>query len=368
MDLISIEDYENEAKRKLEKGSLGYYRSGAGDELTLGLNKSCFNRLRIRPRFLRDISNRDLSCKIFGDKINLPIGICPTAMQKLAHPDGEVANARAAEKAGIIFTLSTIATSSIEDVAKGAPNCIKWFQLYIYKDREITKNLIRRAEAANFKAIVLTVDAPIFGLRRADIRNNFGLPSHLKFANFEDDKSNGVVDIEKDEKISGINKYVTNQFDPTLNWNDLKWLVKFTKLPVLVKGILTREDAILSVEFGASGIIVSNHGARQLDSVPAAIEALPEIVEAVGNRALVFIDGGITQGTDIFKALAIGAKMVFFGRPAIWGLAVNGQKGVENVIEIMKKELDITMALTGCRTINDICKTMVVHENTYCKL
>lgn len=390
--LVSVEDYEKKARTKIHRHALDYYRSGAGNELSLRLNKSCFDRfvlllsrysaydfvhcffflqyffrIRIRPRFLRDVSSRDPSIKMFGDSINIPLGISPTAMQKMAHPDGELANARAAEAAGIIFTLSTIATSSIEEVAKAAPRCIKWFQLYIYKDREITKKLVRRAENAGFKAIVLTIDAPIFGLRRADIRNQFGLPPELKFANLEVDDQTKNADTG-DLNISGINKYVTGQFDQTLVWSDLKWLVNFTKLPVLVKGILTEEDAILSVKYGCRGVIVSNHGARQLDGVPASIEALPEIVRAVGDETVVVLDGGITQGTDVFKALALGAKMVFAGRPAIWGLAVNGQKGVESVIDIIRNEFDIAMALTGCKTVNDISKDMVVHENYYSKL
>lgn len=367
MNLVSLEDYETVAKDRIPEGALGYYRSGAGDEFSLSLNKVALNRLRLRPRFLRDVSVRNMTYTIFGDTVSMPLGICPTAMQKMAHPDGELANARAAEKAGIIFTLSTISTSSIEEVAQAAPKCIKWFQLYIYKDRDATKKLVRRAELAGFKAIVLTVDAPVFGVRRADIRNNFNLPSHLRFANFEDDKSKSDSK-DNDERISGINKYVTSQFDPTLNWNDLKWLVQFTKLPVLVKGVLTREDAILAVEFGARGVIVSNHGARQLDGVPAPIEVLPEIVDAVGSKTEVIIDGGIMQGTDILKVIALGAKMAFIGRPALWGLAVNGQNGVEGVIDILRRELDNAMSLCGCKSLKSISRELVVHENYYSKL
>lgn len=367
MNLVSIDDYEEAAKHKIPEGALGYYRSGAGDEFSLHLNKIAFNRLRLRPRFLRDVSIRNMSYKIFEDVVSMPLGICPTAMQRIAHPDGELANARAAESAGIVFTLSTISTSSIEEVAQAAPNCIKWFQLYIYKDRETTKKLVRRAENAGFKAIVLTIDAPVFGVRRADIRNNFNLPSHLRFANFEDDKSQGGTK-DSDERISGINKYVTSQFDPTLNWNDLKWLVQFTKLPVLVKGVLTREDALLAVEYGAKGVIVSNHGARQLDGVPAPIEVLPEIVEAVGGRVEIIIDGGIKQGTDVLKALSLGAKMVFIGRPALWGLAVDGQKGVEGVIDVLRRELDNAMSLCGCSSLKTITRELVVHENIFSKL
>lgn len=321
---------------------------------------------RIRPRFLRDVTRRDLSCDVLGCKFKMPVGICPTAMQKLAHPDGELANARAAGEAGIVFILSTISTCSIEEVAKAAPKTNKWFQLYIYKDRKITMDLIRRAEKCDYKAIVLTVDAPLFGLRLADIKNRFQLPSHLRYANFEDgEKSNSA---EASVEMSGLNKYVTNQFDQTLNWDDVRWLVNFTKLPVVIKGILTREDAILSIKYGCKGIMVSNHGARQLDSVPATIEVLPEIVAAVGNKCVVMLDGGVTQGTDVFKALALGAKAVFIGRPALWGLTVDGQTGVENVLNLLRNEFDIAMALTGCKGIDKIDRTMVVHKSYYCKL
>ncbi len=221
-----------------------------------------------------------------------------------------------------------------------------------------------RAQVAGFKALVLTVDAPIFGLRRADIRNKFSLPKHLTMANFTGLTATGV----KSQGGSGINEYVAKMFDQSLTWEDLKWLVDYSKLPVLVKGVLCAEDAELSIEMGAQGIIVSNHGARQVDSVPASIEVLPGIVEAVAGRVPVFLDGGIRQGTDIFKALALGAQMVFIGRPAVYGLAVNGQKGVEDVINILRKEFDIAMCLSGCQTIKDIVKDMVAHESYFAKL
>ncbi|XP_026466608.1 peroxisomal (S)-2-hydroxy-acid oxidase GLO4-like [Ctenocephalides felis] len=233
------------------------------------------------------------------------------------------------------------------------------------KRGQLTIDLVRRAEACGFRALVLTVDAPVFGLRRADIRNKFKLPSHLKLGNFEGQKSTDIT-IERDS--SGLTDYVTKQFDGTLTWDDVKWLISITKLPVLVKGLLTAEDAIKAVEIGVQGVVVSNHGARQLDGVPASIEALPEIARAVGHKTTVIMDGGIRQGEDIFKALALGAKMVFFGRPALWGLALGGQKGVENILGILKNELDVSMAISGCRTVGDINKSCVVHESYYSKL
>uniref|UniRef100_A0A182PJC0 (S)-2-hydroxy-acid oxidase n=1 Tax=Anopheles epiroticus TaxID=199890 RepID=A0A182PJC0_9DIPT len=363
MALVSVRDYEKRAHEIIPRNALDYYRSGAGDELSLALNRTGFDRLRIRPRMLQGGSTRDLSCTVFGERFAMPIAISPTAMQRMAHPEGEVANARAAASRQVLFTLSTISTSSIEEVATATPNAPKWFQLYIYRDRQLTEELVRRAERAGFRAIVLTVDAPLFGLRRADMRNKFSLPPHLTMANFV-----GKAASIRSQGGSGINEYIAEQLDPTLSWDDVKWLLGFTNLPVIVKGILTREDAIIAADLGVQGIFVSNHGARQLDSVPASIEALPEIAAAVGGRVEIFLDGGITQGTDVFKALALGARMVFFGRPALWGLAVNGQAGVEHVLDILRNELDLTMALAGCKTLADIRKEYVVHENYYSKL
>ncbi|XP_030381413.1 (S)-2-hydroxy-acid oxidase GLO1 [Scaptodrosophila lebanonensis] len=365
MSLVCVEDFEQNAKTKLEKNALDYYKSGAGEQYSLKLNRDAFKRLRLRPRCLRDVSQINISCEIFGHKLQWPLGIAPTAMQKMAHPDGEGGNARAAGKAGSIFILSTLSTTSLEDLAAAAPDTIKWFQLYIYKDRSLTESLVRRAEKANFKALVLTIDAPIFGHRRADVRNNFSLPSHLSLANFQDEKANGVITMKG---ASGINEYVSSQFDPTLSWKDIKWLKEITKLPIVVKGVLTAEDAILAREFGCHGVIVSNHGARQIDTVPASIEALPEVVKAVGNDLVVMMDGGILEGNDIFKALALGAKAVFVGRPAVWALAYNGQRGVEEMLHVLRKDFEITMALIGCQALKDIQPSMVAHESTYSKI
>ncbi|EDW72557.1 uncharacterized protein Dwil_GK20637 [Drosophila willistoni] len=365
MVLVCVEDFEQKAKEHLEKNALDYYKSGAGEQFTLSLNREAFRKLRLRPRCLRDVSKLDVGCKILGEQMKWPLGIAPTAMQKMAHPDGEIGNARAAGKAGSIFILSTLSTTSLEDLAAGAPDTVKWFQLYIYKDRSITEKLVRRAEKANFKALVLTIDAPIFGHRRADVRNNFSLPSHLTLANFQGVKATGVVTATG---ASGINEYVSSQFDPTITWQDIKWLKSITQLPIVVKGILTAEDAVLAKEFGCSGVIVSNHGARQIDTVPASIEALPEVVRAVGNDLLVMMDGGVLQGNDIFKALALGAKTVFIGRPAVWALAYNGQKGVEEMLSVLRKDFEITMALIGCQSFKDIQSSMVIHESAYSKL
>ncbi|XP_046818746.1 peroxisomal (S)-2-hydroxy-acid oxidase GLO1 [Vespa crabro] len=365
LNFVCLEDYEKYAINNLTPIVRDYYKSGAGEESSLRWNREAFKRYRIKPRFLRDVSKRDISTTILGEKISMPLGVAPSAMQRMAHPDGECANVKAVEAAGTIFILSTISTSSIEEVAKVAPKCIKWFQLYVYIDRNITLNLIRRAEKAGFKALVLTIDAPIFGDRRADLRNKFALPKHLRLANFEEALLNKMT---TSKTGSGLNEYVNKMFDQSLSWKDITWLKSITKLPIILKGILTAEDAILSVKYGAAAIIVSNHGARQVDGVPATIEVLPEIVNAVKDKIEIYMDGGIRQGIDVFKALALGANMVFIGRPMLWGLCYAGEKGALNILEMMKKEIDQVFTLTGCTTIKDVTSDMVVHESRYSHL
>ncbi|XP_018325124.1 hydroxyacid oxidase 1 [Agrilus planipennis] len=367
-ELVCVSDFEKEAFQNLPKNARDYYRSGAGLEKTLSENRNAFSELRIRPRFMRNVKTRDLSTTVLGTKVSAPIGIAPTAMQRMAHPGGECANAKAAEFHDVVFTLSTISTSSIEEVAKTAPNAVKWFQLYIYNDRKLTLQLTKRAEKAGFKALVLTVDAPYFGIRLADVRNKFTLPSHLRLANFTEELATSVTSTTEGYSASGINDYVNRLFDASLEWHDIEWLKSVTTLPIVLKGILTPEDAIIGADLGVSGIWVSNHGARQVDTTPASIEALPEIVKAVGHRVEIYMDGGVREGTDVFKALALGAKMVFFGRPAIWGLANGGEEGVKRVLEIIKKEFDSVMGLTGCSTVKDIQRDMVVHKNYYSKM
>ncbi|XP_068205798.1 2-Hydroxyacid oxidase 1 [Palaemon carinicauda] len=365
--LVCVSDFEKAAQILLPQNALDYYRSGATQEITLRENKEAINRWYIRPRFLRDVSNRNLKTSILGHKVNVPFGVAPTAMQKMATSEGENATAKAAARIQTAFTLSTIATSSIEEIAENSPNTLRFFQLYIYKDRGVTSSLVKRAEAAGYTALVLTVDAPEFGIRRADVRNKFTLPPHLRMANFQtdDDKSNLV---NKSAGGSGINEYVKSLFDPSLTWSDVEWLKRITNLPIVLKGILTGEDAVLGLKAGASAIWVSNHGARQVDGVPPSIEALPEVVKAVNGQCEVYVDGGFSQGTDIFKALALGAKMVFLGRPLLWGLACGGEEGAYKVLDILQKELESAMALSGCATVADITSEMVIRKEYYSRL
>jgi (S)-2-hydroxy-acid oxidase len=351
--LVCIGDFEKEAHRILDKNALDYYRSGADEEITLRENRSAFKRWIIRPRMLVDVSTRDLTTEVLGKKVGFPLGVSPSAMQKLAHEDGELANTRAAAAMDTIYILSTIATSSIEEVAKANPRGRKWFQLYVYKNREQSLNLIRRAEAAGFEALVLTVDAPYFGKRRANMRNKFHLPPHLRLANFAEGTGESACLMANKSGGSAMDQLDT-LMDQTLTWKDVTWLKNNTRLPVIVKGVMTAEDANLAIAYGVSGIFVSNHGGRQLDTVLASIDALPEIVAEVKGRCDIYLDGGVSSGTDVFKALALGAKMVFAGRPLLWGLSVAGEQGAKRVLEIYKEELDLTMALAGVQNVKNI--------------
>lgn len=348
MALINIFDYEREAQSKIEETFFGYYAGGAGDEITLRENRTVFARMKLLPRVLAGVGERDPSTNILGQEISFPLLIAPTAMAKMAHPDGEVGIGKAAKNTGIIQCLSTMSNASIEEVAEAGAN--SWFQLYVYKDRSITENLVSRAESAGYTAIVLTADVPVFGARENIMRSGLQLPKGLKLNNFE-----GIHETEATELIP----YFQEQIDPSLTWEDLKWLVSFTKLPVLVKGVLRPDDARKSIDCGASGIIVSNHGGRQLDTAVTGIEALPGIVSAVGKQTVILVDGGICRGTDILKAISLGAKAVMVGRPILWGLAVNGQKGVEDVLDIYKREFDNAMALCGCTSVADISPDLI---------
>ncbi|XP_051578899.1 2-Hydroxyacid oxidase 1-like isoform X2 [Myxocyprinus asiaticus] len=318
--LVCVVDYELQAKRLLPKSVFDYYFSGADEQQTLRDNVAAFSRWCIYPRVLRDVSTVDMSCTVLGQRVSMPICVAATAMQRMAHPDGETATARACLSADTGMMLSSWATSTIEEVAASAPGVVRWMQLYIYKDRALTQLLVRRAEDAGYKGIFVTVDTPYLGRRRDDVRNRFKLPSHLRMANFV---SPDLAFSSKEGygEDSGLAVYVTQAIDPTVKWEDIAWLKRMTSLPVVVKGVLRADDAKEALKYGVDGILVSNHGARQLDGVPATIDALPEIVEAVEGKVEVFLDGGVRTGTDVLKALALGAKAVFVGRPVLWALA-----------------------------------------------
>lgn len=339
--------------------ALDYYSSGAWDEITLRDNRSAFERLKIRPRMLVDVSDRNLTTSILGQPLELPLLIAPMAFQCLAHPDGEIATATAAASAGVGMILSTLANKTIEEVAavqQNFPNALQWFQLYIHKDRGLTRALVERAYKAGYKAICLTVDAPVLGQRERDKRNEFSLPPGLHAANLAIISG---LDIPHAQGESGLFTYFAQQLNPALTWKDLEWLQSICPLPLVIKGILRGDDAVRAVECGVKAIVVSNHGGRQLDGAIASLDALAEIVAAVDNRAEVLLDGGIRRGTDILKALALGAKAVLIGRPVLWGLAVAGKTGVSHIISLLQHELNLAMALSGCAQLQDIDSSLV---------
>jgi 4-hydroxymandelate oxidase len=370
---INLFEYETLAKQHLSQMALDYYNSGAWDEITLRDNRAAFERYKLRPRMLVDVSQRDLSTKILGQTLPLPILIAPMAFQCLAHPEGEIATAKAAAKLGSTMILSTLATKSLEQVANASQtpnyqlpsfpcsarerNYPLWFQLYVHRDRGLTKALVERAYKAGYTALCLTVDAPVLGKRERDTRNQFVLPQGMELANLTP-----LSDLEIAYKPgeSGLFSYFLEQLNPALTWKDLEWLQSLSPLPLVVKGILRGDDAIRAVECGAKAVIVSNHGGRQLDSAIASIDALSQIVAAVGNQADILVDGGIRRGTDILKALALGAKAVLLGRPILWGLAVGGEAGVQHVLELLRDELELAMALSGCAKLGDIDSSLVI--------
>jgi 4-hydroxymandelate oxidase len=352
---INIFDLEAVAKTKLTTLAYDYYSSGACDEQTLSANMAAFQNIWLRPRMLVDVSNRDMTTTVLGNKVAAPILIAPAAFQGLAHADGELATARAAEKFGTTMVLSTLSNNSIEEVREATTGNL-WFQLYVYKDKGVTKSLIERAEASGYTALVLTVDSPLLGRRERDVRNKFNLPAGLVCKNL---LGNYLEQLPTGSHESSLAAYISSLYDTSLTWKDLLWFKSITKLPVIVKGILRGDDAARAIEYGADGIVVSNHGGRQLDTTIPTIHALPEIVEAVGDRVEVYLDGGIRRGTDILKAIAFGARAVLIGRPFLWGLAVAGQSGVLTVLDMLKSEFDLSMALSGCRTISDITPDLI---------
>lgn len=358
---LSVSEYESLAFNHLSQMALDYYNSGAWDEVTLRDNRAAFERFKIRPRMLVDVSKRNLTTEVLGQSLQMPLLIAPMAFQCLAHPDGEVATANAAASAGVGMVLSTLATKSIEDVALAFDHHLyaapQWFQLYVHRDRGLTRALVERAYAAGYKALCLTVDAPLLGRRERDKRNQFALPPSLHLANLA---TLSGLDIPHQEGESGLFTYFAQQLDPAVTWRDLEWLQSLCPLPLAIKGILRGDDAVHAVEYGAKAIVVSNHGGRQMDGAIASLDALAEVVEAVDGRAEVLVDGGIRRGVDILKALALGAKAVLLGRPVLWGLAVGGEAGVSHVIELLRDELDVAMALSGCATLQDIDSSLVV--------
>ncbi|XP_048461476.1 2-Hydroxyacid oxidase 2-like isoform X2 [Rhincodon typus] len=320
MSMICLDDFEAYTECFLPSAVWDFYAGGADDCESRDRNLLAFKRIRLRPRVLRDVSAVDMRTTIQGTEISFPVGIAPTGISSMACPDGEVCIAKAADAMKTCYIASTYATCSLEDIVAVSSGCC-WFQLYVFKRREVTERLVQRVKSLGYKALVVTVDVPYIGKRRKDMLNDFKIPAHLKLKNFE---------IFKKDKDRNDNLPLCNDvLDPAVTWSDIQWLRSLTDLPIILKGILTKEDAELAVRHGVQGIIVSNHGGRQLDGVSATIEVLPEIVEAVRSCVEVYVDGGIRRGTDVLKALALGAKCVFIGRPVIWGLTYKENKCLE---------------------------------------
>lgn len=343
----SIDDFEALAKQILSKEVYDYFAGGASGEVTLRDNRFAYDSMKIIPRVLAGVGSRNLSTSVLGESLSLPVMIAPMGFQGAACSEGELATIRAAQAAGTITVLSTMSNVSLE-AAIDATDSPLWFQLYAYKDRSITESLVVRAQAAGYSAIVLTVDTAVLGRRERDIRNQFQFSKDLVAANLV---SYGLEKISPEAKGSSIESYVKNMFDDSISWRYIEWLKGITQLPIIIKGLLHPEDAVLAVKHGSSGIIVSNHGGRQLDTTPATINLLPGIVSAVEGKIPVFIDGGIRHGTDIVKAISLGADAVLIGRPVIWGLAMSGERGVYQVMETLRQELDTAMALCGFNSV-----------------
>jgi 4-hydroxymandelate oxidase len=356
VDALNLRELEALAAARLDPAAYDYYRGGAGDEQTLRENEAAWARLRLRPRALVDVARVDVATTILGAPAAMPVLVAPLAYQRLADPEGECATARAAAAAGAIMAVSTLATTSLEDVAAAAPGAARWFQLYVFRDRGLSASLCARAEAAGYGAVVLTVDTPRLGRRERDLRNGFGLPPHLVNANFEGAIARGSAAAGGG---SGLARLGDAHLDDSLDWGAVAWLRAQTRLPVVIKGVVRADDARLAVEHGASAVVVSNHGGRQLDGSIATAEALPEVVEAVDGRCEVYVDGGIRRGVDVLRALALGARGVLIGRPVLWGLAAAGEAGVARVLGLLRAELELALALAGAPSVAQVDRTLV---------
>ena len=355
-DILNLRDLEEAAARVLDANALGYYSSGADDERVLRDNLEAWARVKLAPRILVDVSQRSLATTVVGTPVDMPVLIAPMAMQAMAHADGELATVRAAGSAGTVMVLSTISNVAVEQVVAAAARPV-WFQLYVYRDRGAALELVRRVEAAGCKALVLTVDLPVLGHREADSRNRFRLPAHLSLPNVVDEGR--IAKLAQEEAASALAMHAASQIDPALTWKDVEWLRDQTSLPLVLKGILRPDDAVRAFQHGASAIVVSNHGGRQIDAVPATADALPRVIDAVGPRGEVLVDGGIRRGTDVVRALALGARAVLLGRPVLWGLAVDGEAGALRALTMLRDEIDRALALCGCPTPKHVTRDLL---------
>lgn len=349
----SLEEIHDAARALLDRTAYDYVAGGAHDERTLRRNREAYDAVSLYPRVLVDVSRRTLATRMMMDAASMPVGVAPTAFHGLVHPDAEAGTARAAGDAGVPMIVSTLSNTPLETIRAASAGPL-WFQLYLYRDRGLSRELVARAEAAGYSALVLTVDAPPWGTRERDLRNGFALPPGLTVANATPD-ARTLPDVEGSSLVA----YVSSLMEPSLGWDDVGWLREITRLPVLLKGILREDDAAHARRAGVDGVIVSNHGGRQLDGAPATLEALPGVVAAVERELPVFVDGGIRRGTDVATALALGASGVFLGRPMLWGLACGGAAGARRVLELVRSELDLAMGLLGAPTLDRLTPDLV---------
>ncbi len=374
--IACIEDLRLLARRKVPKAFFDYAESGSYNEETLRANRADLEKIRLRQRVLVDVSQRSLATTIVGQKVAAPFVLSPIGLLGMQHGDGEILAANAANDAGIPFTLSTMSICSIEQVAQATRKPF-WFQLYVIRDREFSKDLIERAKAANCNALVLTVDLQVLGQRHRDIRNGMTVPPEFRFANVVDiarkpawlwsviksrSKTFGNLagHVKGMESVNSLAQWTNEQFDPALNWKDIEWIKKVWPGKLIIKGILDPGDAKIAVKLGADAIVVSNHGGRQLDGASSSIAALPAVADAVGGETEVLFDGGIRTGSDLMRALALGARACLVGRAYVWGLGAMGQAGVTKAIDILNNELSVTMALCGVNKLSDIDRHVLV--------
>ena len=364
LDILNLDSLEPLARERLDPMLFDYIAGGAADEWTLAENRAAWSRVQILLRMLRGVAERSLETSILGTAVSFPVLVPPMGFHGLCHDEAEVATARATAAEGTIFCASTVSNRSLEAIAEACGAGPRWFQLYVYRDRAITRALVERAAASGYSALCLTVDTPLAGHRERDKRNRLRMPAHLELGNFPTSHS----DQNRDASTHGsaLAHYITTQWDPALSWRDVEWLRSISPMPVVVKGILSPADALLAIEHGAAAVIVSNHGGRQLDGVPAGATMLPAVVDAVAGRADVLVDGGIRRGTDVLKALALGARAVLVGRPVLWGLTLDGADGVRAVLAHLRAELDLAMALAGCSSVGGIARDLVL--STQCSV
>lgn len=351
---LKLDDFEPVAREVLPRGIYDYIAGGSEDEATVRGNREAFARYRFRFKILASSDGPDLSHELLGQRFQMPVHLAPTAIQRMVHPDGEAAAYRAASDAGIAYCLSTLSSVSIEDVAAAATGS-RWFQLYMSPEQAVSAGFIERAAEAGYSAIVLTVDLPQTGRRERDVRNAFSLPEGVRYANLDGRRSQATA-AGPDPFAQNVNAHT----NPALGWRDLEWLVGKTSLPVIVKGVVRADDARHAVQAGARGLIVSNHGGRQLDYAIASLDALPEVVQAVGGTVPVLMDGGVRRGTDVLKALCLGAAGVLIGRPYLYALAVGGMRGVRTMLTMLRDEIELSMSLLGARRLSDLGQDLVI--------